>query len=70
MDAALARWAELGGCRAGPLRRDLAADRYEQLYTACRSRAEVAGHVTRGAGHVWTADNEAMWAFLSRYRRR
>jgi len=69
MDSALARWAELGGCRAGPLRRDLAADRYEQLYTACRSRAEVAGHVTRGAGHVWTADNEAMWTFLSRYRR-
>lgn len=69
MDAALARWAELGGCRAGPLRRDLAADRYERLYTACRSRAEVAGHVTRGAGHVWTADNEAMWAFVSRYRR-
>ena len=69
MDAALARWAQLGGCRAGPLRRDLAADRYEALYTACRSRAEVAGHVTRGAGHVWTADNEVMWAFLSRYRR-
>lgn len=69
MDAALARWAELGGCRAGPLRRDLAADRYEQLYTACHARAEVAGHITRGAGHVWTADNEAMWRFLSRYRR-
>lgn len=69
MDAALARWAELGGCRAGPLRRDLAADRYEQLYTACRAEAEVAGHITRGAGHVWTADNEAMWRFLSRYRR-
>ncbi len=69
MDAALARWAELGGCRAGPLRRDLAADRYEQLYTACRAQAEVAGHITRGAGHVWTADNEAMWRFLSRYRR-
>jgi len=69
MDAALARWAELGACRAGPLRRDLAADRYEQLYTACQSRAEVAGHITRGAGHVWTADNDAMWAFLSRYRR-
>lgn len=70
MDAALARWAELGGCRAGPLRRDLAADRYEQLYTACRAGGEVAGHITRGAGHVWTADNEAMWRFLSRYRRR
>jgi polyhydroxybutyrate depolymerase len=69
MDAALARWAELGGCRAGPLHRDLAANLYEQLYTACRSNAEVAGHITRGAGHVWTADNEAMWRFLSRYRR-
>lgn len=69
MDAALARWAELGGCRAGPLRRDLAADRYEQLYTACAEGAEVAGHITRGAGHVWTADNEAMWRFLSPHRR-
>lgn len=69
MDAALARWAELGGCRAGPLRRDLAADRHEQLYTACRARSEVAGHITRGAGHVWTADNEAMWRFLAQHRR-
>lgn len=69
MDAALGRWAEIGGCRAGPLRRDLAADLYELLYTACHSRAEVAGHIKRGAGHVWTADNEAMWRFLSRYRR-
>jgi len=69
MDAALARWAQLGGCRAGPLRRDLAADLYEQLYTACSAQAEVAGHIKRGAGHVWTADNEAMWRFLSRYRR-
>ncbi|WP_447727831.1 alpha/beta hydrolase family esterase [Sphingomonas koreensis] len=70
MDAALARWAELGACRAGPLRRDLAADLHEQLYTACSAHAEVAGHIKRGAGHVWTADNEAMWRFLSRYRRR
>jgi polyhydroxybutyrate depolymerase len=70
MDAALARWAELGTCRAGPLRRDLAIDLYEQLYTACQARAEVVGHIKRGAGHVWTADNEAMWRFLSRYRRR
>lgn len=70
MDAALARWAELGACRAGPLRRDLAIDLYEQLYTACSARTEVIGHIKRGAGHVWTADNEAMWAFLSRYRRR
>lgn len=69
MDAALARWSELNDCRAGPLRRDLAADRYEQLYTQCRVRAEVAGHITRGAGHVWTADNEAMWRFLSQHRR-
>lgn len=69
MDAALVRWAELAGCRAGPLRRDLAMDLYEQLYTACRSRAEVAGHIRRGAGHVWTADNETMWRFLAQHRR-
>lgn len=69
MAAALARWAELNGCRAGPLRRDLAAHLYEQLYTACRGHAEVVGHVARGGGHVWTADNDMMWAFLSRYHR-
>jgi len=30
---------------------------------------EVIGRVTIGAGHVWVADNEAMWAFFARYRR-
>lgn len=69
MDAALARWGALNGCRAGPVRRDLAIDGYEQLYTGCSAGSDVAGHITRGAGHVWTADNEAMWRFLSRYRR-
>ncbi|PKP94389.1 MAG: polyhydroxybutyrate depolymerase [Alphaproteobacteria bacterium HGW-Alphaproteobacteria-16] len=69
MAVAETRWAELNGCRAGPLRRYLAADRYERLHTSCREQAEVVAHVTRGAGHVWTADNDAMWAFFARHRR-
>ncbi|MBX3593579.1 MAG: polyhydroxybutyrate depolymerase [Sphingomonas sp.] len=69
MTAALARWAQLDGCASTLLFRDLAANRYEQLYTRCRGGAEVMGRITRGAGHVWTADNDAMWNFLKRYRR-
>ena len=69
MEAAEARWAALNGCTAGPLRRDLAANLYERLHTQCRARAEVAAHILRGGGHVWTADNDAMWRFFARYRR-
>ncbi|MFL9840243.1 PHB depolymerase family esterase [Sphingomonas sp. ST-64] len=69
MEAAEARWAALNGCNTGPLRRDLAANLYERLHTQCRAGAEVAAWITRGAGHVWTADNDAMWRFFERYRR-
>lgn len=69
MEAAEARWAALNGCKAGPLRRDLTANLYERLHTQCRAHAEVAAHILRGGGHVWTADNDAMWRFFARYRR-
>ncbi len=69
MRAAEERWAELNGCRAGPVRRQLKADIYEDRWSRCRGGAEVVGVITVGGGHVWLADNEAMWAFLSRYRR-
>ncbi len=70
MAMALARWSDLDRCRQGPVQRDLSATLYEVGYTDCRSGSEVVGRITRGAGHVWTADNEAMWAFFARHRRR
>jgi polyhydroxybutyrate depolymerase len=70
MATALGRWADLDLCRTGPVQRDLDAKRYEIRYSNCRAGAEVAGRITRGAGHVWAADNDAMWAFFARYRRR
>ena len=69
MAAALARWAALEGCRGRPVSVRVSAGRTEQRYTRCRSGAEVTGDVLAGAGHVWTADNEAMWAFFARHRR-
>jgi polyhydroxybutyrate depolymerase len=69
MAAALARWAALDGCRRGPATVRLAHGRTEQRYTDCREGAEVTGDVLAGAGHVWNADNEAMWAFFARHRR-
>jgi polyhydroxybutyrate depolymerase len=69
MATALGRWADIDLCRTGPLRRDLDARLYEVRYANCRAGAEVIGRVTRGAGHVWVADNDAMWAFFARHRR-
>lgn len=69
MEAAETRWAALNGCRAGPLRRDLAANLYERLHTQCRASAEVVSHILRGGGHVWTADNDVMWRFFDAHRR-
>ncbi|MFY8210903.1 MAG: polyhydroxybutyrate depolymerase, partial [Caulobacter sp.] len=31
--------------------------------------ADVVGRMTVGGGHTWLADNDALWAFVSRYRR-
>jgi polyhydroxybutyrate depolymerase len=69
MATALGRWADLDLCRTGPAQRDLGEKLYEVRYANCRSGAEVIGRITRGAGHVWAADNDAMWAFFVRYRR-
>jgi polyhydroxybutyrate depolymerase len=69
MSAALARWAALDGCRRGPAVVKLGHGRTEQRYSRCRGGGEVTGDVVAGAGHVWTADNEAMWAFFARHRR-
>lgn len=69
MRSALARWADLNGCRMGPVVRAVAAGVTETRFTRCRGGADVAGRVTHGAGHVWVADNEAMWGFFARYRR-
>lgn len=70
MHMAQARWADLNGCRIGPETRDLAPALYETRFTGCRGGADVVGRIERGGKHVWLADNEAMWAFLSRFRRR
>lgn len=70
MAAAEKRWAELNGCRAPLAVRDMGAVVYEERYSRCRAGAEVVGRITRGGGHAWVADNEALWEFLSRYRRR
>ena len=69
MAMALARWADLDACRAGPVQRELGGPLYEVHYADCRGGAEVIGRITRGAGHVWVGDNAAMWAFFARHRR-
>ena len=65
MRVAEARWADLNGCRAplpetGELRG----------YTGCREGADVIARIDPQAGHSWVADNEAMWAFFAKHRRR
>ncbi|MDZ3832186.1 MAG: PHB depolymerase family esterase [Sphingopyxis sp.] len=69
MDAALARWAQLGGCRSGPKRVETTSTTEESRYSRCRRGARVIGHIVRGGGHEWIADNAAMWKFFARYRR-
>jgi polyhydroxybutyrate depolymerase len=69
MAAALARWAELDGCRGEPKRVAVSDSAREQIYTSCRGEARVAGRIAAGRGHEWVADNEAMWNFFARYRR-
>ncbi|MBL7373268.1 polyhydroxybutyrate depolymerase, partial [Escherichia coli] len=43
MAAALARWADLDLCRAGPVQRDIDAKLYEVRYSDCRAGTEVTG---------------------------
>ena len=69
MHAAEQRWAQLNGCTKAPTTQWVAAGIYEERYSGCRGDADVAGRITVGGKHQWVVDNEAMWAFLSRYRR-
>lgn len=69
MHAAEQRWAQLNACQAPPTTTWVAQGVYEERYSGCRNGADVAGRITVGGKHEWVVDNEAMWAFLSRYRR-
>lgn len=69
MHAAEQRWAALNGCQAPPTTQWVAPSVYEERYSGCRSDADVVGRMTVGGGHTWLADNDALWAFVSRYRR-
>ncbi|MGN6376507.1 MAG: alpha/beta hydrolase family esterase [Sphingomonas sp.] len=70
MHAAEQRWAALDGCTAAPTTRWVVAGKiYEERYGACTGGSAVAARVSVGKGHAWVVDNDALWAFLSRYRR-
>jgi polyhydroxybutyrate depolymerase len=69
LHAAEQRWAALNGCQAAPTTRWAAPSVYEERYSDCRGDADVAAQVKVGGTHVWLADNDALWAFVSRYRR-
>lgn len=69
MRTAEARWADLNGCRRPLPERSVEGGVIERGFTDCRAGAAVIARITPGAGHIWTADNEAMWAFLARHRR-
>lgn len=69
MHAAEQRWAALNRCPAAPVTRWVAPKVYEERYSRCQGGADVVGRITVGGGHSWVVDNDALWAFLSRYRR-
>lgn len=69
MHAAEQRWGQLNGCTQARPTRWISPTVYEEGYTACRSTADVLARITRGGGHSWVADNDAMWAFLVSHRR-
>lgn len=69
MAAAEARWAALNGCTTPLPRTPVSATVYQEGYSRCRAGADVKARITIGGTHDWVVDNEAMWAFLSRYRR-
>lgn len=69
MHAAEQRWAALNGCQAAPTTAWVAQGVYEERYTGCRNGADVVGRITVGGTHDWVVDNDALWAFVSRYRR-
>ena len=67
--AAEQRWAQLNGCTEVRPTRWITPTVYEEGYAACRSGADVLARITRGGGHSWVADNDAMWAFFAGHRR-
>lgn len=69
MHAAEQRWAQLNGCTAAPTTRWVAPKVYEERYAGCRNGNDVIARISVGEGHRWVADNEALWALLSRHRR-
>ncbi|ESQ84420.1 hypothetical protein AEAC466_08690 [Asticcacaulis sp. AC466] len=69
MHAAEQRWAALNGCKAAPVTTWISPMVYEERYSGCRGDADVVGRITVGGEHTWVVDNDAMWAFLSKYRR-
>ena len=69
MHAAEQRWAQLNRCTAAPVSVWVAEDVYEERYSGCTDGADVAGRITVGGGHSWVADNDALWTFVSQYRR-
>lgn len=70
MRAAEARWGDLNHCRRRRDARTLESGVIDRGYEDCRGGAEVIARITPEAGHVWAADNDAMWAFFARHRRR
>jgi polyhydroxybutyrate depolymerase len=69
MQAALDRWVALNGCAGTPVRRGVSKQIQEERFTHCRQNAEIVARMTIGGIHTWLADNEVMWAFLSRHHR-
>lgn len=69
MHRAEVRWADLNACRRPIAGRMLESGVVERGYRDCRGGAEVVARITPDAGHIWAADNEAMWAFFARHRR-
>lgn len=69
MHAALQRWAQLNGCGAPSPTIWVGENVYEERYAVCADDAQVVARMTAGGGHLWLADEEAMWAFFARYAR-
>lgn len=69
MAAAEARWAALNGCTTKGVNLLATAGVVEEYHRHCRANADVLARIKIGGTHDWVADNEAMWAFLSKYRR-
>jgi polyhydroxybutyrate depolymerase len=69
MHVAEQRWAVLDHCTEAPATHWVEPGIYEEGYTDCAGGSAVLGRITVGGTHHWLADNDAMWAFLSRFRR-